>query len=223
MSEDDHANFGNLESISRDIGEDRSANTRTSRHSRDIESGLRDTVSSSSTSSVSSPISPTTSLIHHSNKTLYSKLVSINENCWKMVFYYKRAIILCVVLLVIFGMVPFIVVKYGSFHSMNHAIAFTIGAAAFAKSLVHSDSKETFFGPDNTFSGDSASKRYFKGAIATELGACSSIGKDLLIANGSAVDAAIGALLCIGAMNSFSSGIGGYVGHIYMNVINMNT
>lgn len=47
------------------------------------------------------------------------------------------------------------------------------------------------------------------GAIATENKLCSDIGKQLLIEGGSAVDAAIGATICIGTVNMYSSGLGG--------------
>ncbi len=47
------------------------------------------------------------------------------------------------------------------------------------------------------------------GAVATENKLCSDIGKKLLMEGGSAVDAAIGATLCIGTVNMYSSGIGG--------------
>ncbi|KAJ9077220.1 hypothetical protein DSO57_1018762 [Entomophthora muscae] len=47
------------------------------------------------------------------------------------------------------------------------------------------------------------------GAVAAEATACSQIGLELLKANGSAVDAAIGAALCQGIVYPFSSGIGG--------------
>ena len=46
-------------------------------------------------------------------------------------------------------------------------------------------------------------------AVATEHPECSKIGKEMLLAGGSAVDSAISAALCIGIINNFSSGIGG--------------
>ncbi|GAA5974498.1 hypothetical protein JCM11641_002057 [Rhodosporidiobolus odoratus] len=49
----------------------------------------------------------------------------------------------------------------------------------------------------------------YQGAVASEEGRCSQIGVDVLRENGTAVDAAIATALCIGVLNSFSSGIGG--------------
>ena len=50
---------------------------------------------------------------------------------------------------------------------------------------------------------------YKREAVATDTPQCSQIGKDILDANGSAVDAAIAAMFCLGVISMHSSGIGG--------------
>ena len=50
---------------------------------------------------------------------------------------------------------------------------------------------------------------YSRQAVATDTGKCSDIGNDTLNSNGSAVDAAIAAMFCLGVINMHTSGVGG--------------
>ena len=57
---------------------------------------------------------------------------------------------------------------------------------------------------DKSFGGP-----YKREAVATDTQQCSDIGENILKANGSAADAAIAAMFCLGVVSMHSSGIGG--------------
>ena len=50
---------------------------------------------------------------------------------------------------------------------------------------------------------------YKHAVVASDAGLCSEIGRDILKKNGSAMDASIATLFCIGVYNMHSAGIGG--------------
>ena len=57
--------------------------------------------------------------------------------------------------------------------------------------------------------GSSILGKYSRAAIAVDNSLCSKIGREILEKNGTTMDAAIAAAICIGVMNAHSMGIGG--------------
>ena len=86
--------------------------------------------------------------------------------------------------------------------------------AVFSKGGFSNQSPGKSFDNSSDKSFDNSSDKSFGGpyknrAVAKDTPQCSEIGKDILNANGSAVDAAITAMFCPGVVSMHSSGIGG--------------
>ncbi|KAB5543712.1 hypothetical protein PHYPO_G00082680 [Pangasianodon hypophthalmus] len=77
-----------------------------------------------------------------------------------------------------------------------------------------------FFGYRGNLSPVVIERSYQHAAVAADAGPCSEVGRDILLQGGSAVDAAIAGLLCVGLMNAHSMGIGG---GLFLNIYNADT
>jgi len=77
--------------------------------------------------------------------------------------------------------------------------------------VVYEETKDSDQSSDNPSSRDDPSSGgpYKKEAVATDTKNCSQIGNNILNDNGSAVDAAIASMFCLGVISMHSSGIGG--------------
>lgn len=58
-------------------------------------------------------------------------------------------------------------------------------------------------------SNSSTSQHHLHGGVASESTICSGIGRDLLLKGGTAADAAVGTVFCVGVIGMYHSGVGG--------------
>ena len=99
------------------------------------------------------------------------------------------------------------------FSGRKQLISITVVAvvvvAGLAGSLGWYFTREEEDKPDKPEEPPSLGGPYPRQAVATDTKECSRIGNDTLARNGSAVDAAIAAMFCLGVINMHSSGVGG--------------
>ena len=104
------------------------------------------------------------------------------------VFFFGRKRIICIIVIV---------------------VIILAGLAGFLGWYFTREDEEKPEKPDKPDKPPSLGGPYQRQAVATDTKECSRIGNDTLARNGSAVDAAIAAMFCLGVINMHSSGVGG--------------
>lgn len=85
------------------------------------------------------------------------------------------------------------------------AVIFCISTVVLLLLILHSPEQ-----PDTVnYTSKSTEGRFKKAAVVSENSLCSEAGRDILLAGGNAVEAAISTLLCIGVVHPHLSGLGG--------------